>query len=139
MVDFGVEMSRTTARPLAAELGLEAASGAIVVSGMAAVAVWHSCNRCLTEWEEEMRLDLLQPFSTSGEDEYTVEDSQIDVEPLLRDEVTLALPVAPLCRDDCAGLCPTCGSDLNYASCGCPESEVDSPFAGLRDLLELQE
>ena len=44
---------------------------------------------------------------------------QLDLMPLARDAVLLHLPLAPLCRDDCAGLCPSCGNDLNQSTCDC--------------------
>jgi uncharacterized protein len=50
--------------------------------------------------------------------------------------ISLALPVKPLCREDCAGLCARCGSDLNPGACGCPEERPKSPFdvlVALRD------
>lgn len=48
--------------------------------------------------------------------------------------VSLALPVQPLCREDCAGLCPTCGENRNQVDCGCEERRPDSPFAALAAL-----
>ena len=48
--------------------------------------------------------------------------------------ICLALPVKPLCREECAGLCPRCGADRNAGACGCPEPEGDSPFAVLKSL-----
>jgi uncharacterized protein len=60
----------------------------------------------------------------------------IDLEPVVRDEVGLALPLVPLCREDCLGLCPTCGTDLNTAPCSGHADEIESPFSALRQLLE---
>ncbi len=62
--------------------------------------------------------------------------TEIDLGAISMEAVALALPVKPLCRKDCAGLCPVCGADRNTDACGCEEIRTDSPFAvlqGLRD------
>jgi uncharacterized protein len=60
--------------------------------------------------------------------------SEIDLSGYFREVVCLAIPVQPLCREDCAGLCPRCGVDRNTGSCTCPETRGDSPFAVLAAL-----
>jgi uncharacterized protein len=66
-------------------------------------------------------------------------DEQIDLEPVLREQIILALPYAPLCREDCKGLCAQCGKDLNEGPCSCP-ADVETPevkpdrWAALRDI-----
>lgn len=57
----------------------------------------------------------------------------IDLEPLLREQFVLAVPFAPLCREDCAGLCPQCGIDRNTGTCGC-EAPIDPRLAALKGL-----
>jgi uncharacterized protein len=52
----------------------------------------------------------------------------------VRDALLLDLPVAPLCRDDCAGLCPSCGADLNRAACNCDLTVPDPRWDALREL-----
>lgn len=59
---------------------------------------------------------------------------EIDLGPFLLEVVTLAVPVQPLCREDCRGLCPCCGADRNETACGCEEAKPASPFAALRAL-----
>ena len=59
---------------------------------------------------------------------------QIDLGAFFREVVSLALPVKPLCNEDCAGLCPSCGAELGGKVCGCGEVKVDSPFAVLAAL-----
>jgi uncharacterized protein len=61
---------------------------------------------------------------------------EIHLESVFLELVLLALPVKPLCQEDCAGLCPQCGANLKLTSCGCSETNSDSPFAvlaGIRD------
>ena len=59
---------------------------------------------------------------------------QIDLGAFFREVVSLALPVKPLCNEDCPGLCPSCGAELGGKLCGCGEVKVDSPFAVLAAL-----
>ncbi len=140
VVDYGVELSRTASdRPLTGELELEGVSGGVMVTGRVVVGVHHRCNRCLREWTEDLAVEIRQPFTSDVQSDYVVAGEVIDVEPLLRDEVTLALPLVPLCRADCAGLCPTCGADLNTGACPGHPSDEEGPLAGLRELLETQE
>lgn len=59
---------------------------------------------------------------------------EIDLRSLLREVVALAVPVQPLCREDCRGLCPRCGADRNRETCGCEAERPASPFAALEAL-----
>jgi DUF177 domain-containing protein len=59
---------------------------------------------------------------------------QIDLDELVREQVLLALPTRSLCREDCKGLCPTCGADLNAQDCNCEQREIDPRWAGLAAL-----
>ena len=55
----------------------------------------------------------------------------VDADALAREVLVLGLPLAPLCRPDCAGLCQTCGADLNLGDCGCPPVDADPRWAAL--------
>jgi uncharacterized protein len=61
------------------------------------------------------------------------EGDEIDLEPLLREQLILAVPFAPLCSEGCKGLCPRCGADLNHETCTC-EPIIDPRLAGLKDI-----
>lgn len=61
---------------------------------------------------------------------------ELDLAEAVRQEVLVGLPMHPLCRPDCAGLCPHCGHDLNAGPCGCATDEGDQRLAGLRGLLD---
>jgi len=79
-----------------------------------------------SEEERELTLEDLDTFTHDG--------LEIDIEPLVREAFVLAVPIAPLCGEQCRGLCGECGTDLNRESCQCSGSEVeDSPWvAALR-------
>jgi uncharacterized protein len=67
--------------------------------------------------------------------EYSQYDGdEIDLSPPIREQILLALPTRPLCREDCRGLCPRCGTNLNLGACGCVRIEPDSRLAVLRTL-----
>ena len=109
-----------------------------VITGFAAAAKARlTCVRCLTEWETSIEATGSQHFSrTPDEDGYGIEEGRIDVSGPATDELALAMPAAPICRDDCKGLCPICGTDLNSDPCDGHGEEADSPFAVLKDLFD---
>jgi uncharacterized protein len=95
------------------------------------------CTRCLTEWTAPVSVDVEQYFRrTPDDDGYAIVDDDIDVSGPAQDELALALPSAPLCRPECLGLCPICGTDLKSDPCGGHGDESDSPFAVLKDLFD---
>lgn len=100
--------------PIELELRLEAVMDGVLASGVAAVHAVGECVRCLEPVEEDVDVDFqeLYFYEGAGEDELAVEDEMIDLEPVLRDAVVLALPHNPLCDPDCPGLCPDCGFRL---------------------------
>ncbi|MDT7779339.1 MAG: hypothetical protein QOC99_1851 [Acidobacteriota bacterium] len=68
------------------------------------------------------------------------EGDAVDLDGLVREQIMLALPSRRLCREDCKGLCPTCGADLNAGRCSCEQAEVDprwSALAALKNKLEV--
>jgi uncharacterized protein len=112
-----------------------------------------ACSRCL----EPFRLPVAAPFdlrylpvsevSSDGEREVGDEDLEtsyyendaIDLNELLREQFYLALPMKPLCRDDCRGLCAQCGTNLNTGSCDCAPVWEDPRLAPLKQLGKIRE
>ena len=136
-VDWGLESSRVDpGAPLRADLVLEGTSGGVVVRGRVAVVARHTCRRCLTEWTEPVEAEVFEILGRDPEAEYRLAGDEADLEEPLRDAVLLALPLRPLCRPDCLGLCAVCGADLNTGSCPGHDEGPGSPFAPLRDLLQ---
>jgi uncharacterized protein len=131
-------MHATVVGPVVVDLDLESISGHISVAGSVEAPIEFTCNRCLTVWTETFAADIEALFGRGRLDDlYPLADGDlIDLEPVIRDELALALPLVPLCRPDCLGLCPTCGTDLNVSRCSGHEAEIASPFAGLRQLLD---
>jgi DUF177 domain-containing protein len=109
------------------------------------------CSRCLeslvTRVEPVVDLQLVpQPNSRQGQVELGRDDLEVDfyqgdvldVAGLLRSETDLALPMKPLCRPDCRGLCPVCGGNRNVTECRCETRETDPRLAPLEALRRLQ-
>ena len=106
-----------------------------------------ACARCAEDFESEVERPfrfIMTPRSIAEEGgaaaepddgEYSVYDGdEVDLGPLIREEILLALPTRPLCREDCRGLCPRCGTNLNQGECRCPEPAGDPRLAVLRSL-----
>jgi uncharacterized protein len=106
------------------------------------------CDRCLAHFGEarDERLEVLlvvgHAKTGAGEHELQEEDlgvvrvegEVLETEPLIAEQVLLSLPVKPLCRPDCAGLCPGCGADLNHEPCRCESKPTDPRWAALAAL-----
>jgi uncharacterized protein len=73
-------------------------------------------------------------FAEDDVDVYPYDEDEVDLQPLFREQLILAVPYAPLCREDCAGLCTVCGVDLNRESCSCDRRVIDPRLAALKDL-----
>lgn len=117
-------------------LRIEAAKGGLVARGEVEVEVELECQRCLAHFTEVLRVPILQLFGRADDDDSLpiTADGLIDLESAVRDEVGLAIPLAPTCRPDCRGLCDTCGTDLNMNPCEGHAAESTSPFAPLEGL-----
>lgn len=108
--------------------------------------VWFSietrCARCLKEVDlvltPEVILTLFPEHIPHEEDEdigfETYTGDEIDLGSYLRETVAMSLPVKVLCQENCKGLCPHCGADLNLGACSCKDDWVDPRFAALRNL-----
>ena len=99
-------------------------------------ASWQgACARCLQMAFGTLEGDVREIFEDPHEEgeTYPLQHDEIDLEPLARETVVLELPQAPLCREDCKGLCPDCGVDRNESTCSC-EPPLDPRWAVLDEL-----
>jgi DUF177 domain-containing protein len=126
--------------PLDLDLRLESATEGVLVTGTVQTTVTGECGRCLEPVAEEFAVEVFELFAypgsataeTTEEDEVDrVVDDMIDVEPVVRDAVVLGLPPTPLCRPDCAGLCPTCGQRLDGLPADHAHEVLDPRWAAL--------
>ncbi len=138
----GVEtaLARLDDEPLEAGLRLESVVEGVLVTGRVKASARFECARCLKPLEGAVALDVCELFLAPGsetaveEDAYRVTGLELNLEPMLRDAVTLALPLKPVCDEHCKGLCATCGKDLNAGVCECVDEDIDPRWAALSEL-----
>lgn len=130
------------------ELNLRAirAGDKVELIGSVSAVVSFECDRCLTPLSVpvEQSFDLLYvpPLGTGNENELGEDDLSIgfyqgeviDVDDLVREQIELALPMARLCSEECRGLCPECGANLNEGQCTCSVEQVDERWIALKEL-----
>ena len=117
------------------DLRLESVVDGVLVSGTVTASIRAECGRCLEPVEGDVEVDIQELFAydapPDGEDGATVEGDFINLEPVVRDAVVLGLPLNPVCREDCAGLCPGCGDPLAELPAGHSHDEIDPRWAAL--------
>ena len=126
--------------PVVLDVTLSSYPGGITAHGTVSASWKGECRRCGGLVEGAVAAEVRERYAPKGgtdrdEEAYPLAGDELDLEPLARDAVLLDLPLAPLCRDDCAGLCPTCGANRNIESCECaaPTDPRWAALDGLRD------
>lgn len=138
---------------------LRKVSGGVLLKGSFEVELLSPCKRCLTDVKQQLpiafTLNLVpeslargddfedddeegdeQPgsFDLTDSDSETFDGKKIELDPIVREQVLLALPMNVLCREDCKGLCSTCGEDLNLKNCGHEQKVMDPRLSALKDI-----
>jgi uncharacterized protein len=113
----------------------------ILFQGDFQVLIGLECVRCLTDFQQTLKLDFTELYAFSQR--YMTdsgllmpESGIIDLAPVLREYILLEIPISPLCRPDCKGLCPICGNNFNETTCIHEEDSGDPRLASLKSLLE---
>jgi uncharacterized protein len=118
----------------------------VFVTGQLRSTVPQVCSRCLESFSAPIRTEVDVRFAPRPSSSDAVElagddldlcfytDDQIDLDAVIDSETTLALPMKPLCRADCRGLCPSCGANRNLTACGCDTRPPDPRLAVLKDM-----
>lgn len=143
--DLGIEvLSVPEGAPVELDLRLEAVMEGVLVTGSASAVLEGECARCLEPIRDELEVtfqelfvydDIRDSAEAEEDDEVSMlQDDLVDLEPLLRDAVVLALPFQPLCQDDCPGLCPECGVRLIDEPDHAHEAPIDPRWAALTKL-----
>nr|WP_223695210.1 DUF177 domain-containing protein [Leifsonia poae] len=117
-------------------LRLESMHEGILVSGEARTTASGVCGRCLIDIEQPVEVDIQELFAYSSDEafDFEVHDDHVDLEPLIRDAVVLALPFQPVCRPDCPGLDPETGERLADVPERKPQQTTDPRWAALAAL-----
>ncbi|WP_296010224.1 DUF177 domain-containing protein [uncultured Adlercreutzia sp.] len=143
--------SYTFTGPVSWSVDVTNTGDAILVQGKSAADATTACARCLEDVSYHLEGDIEGYFLITGEDieaeepedmegdefDYLPDNRKIDLLPLITAGLLLELPRVPLCDDDCKGLCPHCGKNLNEGPCDCDTAADNleaSPFAALKNL-----
>ena len=135
--------------PVKGELTFLRTGTGILVTGTLHTAVECPCSRCLEPYKCELtfqieeeyfpRIDVLtglpQPVPEDAQDFAIGPDHVLDLTEAFRQNVLLAIPMKPVCREECAGLCPGCGANMNSESCKCAPAEADPRWSELKKLM----
>ena len=127
-------------RPVQVSGAVRNAAGALELTGQARTVLDTRCDRCLKPLELKLEVPVETLLAEELEDEESdeivlLENGQVDLDDIFTTACILALDGKHLCREDCKGLCPTCGADLNEWPCGC-KKELDPRLAVLAKLLD---
>ena len=137
--------------PVQVTLFIAPVAGMFRVEGKLRTTAGLSCSRCLVDFESALAShfhvtytrELPDGEAAAGEErELRAEEmglasfdgEEIDFRDMLQEQIILAIPMQPICRDDCQGLCPHCGTDLNRGHCDCRQENVDPRLAVLKNL-----
>lgn len=128
--------------------GTESLGDAFLQGDLKSLATYR-CSRCLSDFTEDLHVPFTEHFvqvsdedklaafeGTDEEDRIPVVGDVIELTPFLEQAVNLALPYSPLCRQDCAGLCPECGVNRNEEQCSCNTERIDPRLADLAKFFE---
>ena len=147
-LDLGEDLVQV--RDLTGDLRLTRTNRGLLVQGTLRSAIAQTCSRCLRdiEWPVEVELDEEalpsidfasgMPVDTDAEPDALrlTDHHELDLEEEVRDGLLLAEPIAPLCREDCPGLCVVCGLELGSGPHDHPDEDIDPRLEGLRSLIE---
>lgn len=136
-------------QPVSLALDIYKKNSEVTLVGRVATVLQLECGRCLEPYslpvEASFDLLFLPHRDNAGEGEIEIEeddlntafyrDDTIDLGQLMREQFCLAVPMKPLCREECRGLCAHCGTNLNSSSCTCADTWVDPRLEGLRALM----
>jgi uncharacterized protein len=151
------EVNRTLARgtlheyfvkaPLRVSLSYYRAGTEIFISGTLDAATTAACSRCVEEFDLPIHRRfryVLSPKVMGDENDFALkaedlefsfyQGDEVDLTPLIREQALLALAERPLCREECLGLCPQCGANLNEGDCGCSLGGLDPRLTVLQSL-----
>jgi len=133
--------------PVRGEVALERVNDLVTLRGKLKARVVLACHRCLDEYTVPIEMAFSQVLvadesKTGGRDPQKEEEQEVSqfdgihipLGEIFREQILLQLPMQALCREDCRGLCPGCGADLNREACRCQATVKTSPFAVLKKL-----
>lgn len=135
VTDLGIDDPRfAPGTPVHAELRLESLTDGIVVNGTITTEWQGTCRRCAVAAKGELASQVSELYQETPTDPDAFElGDMLDLTQMVREVLVLDAPHSPLCRADCAGLCPDCGIDRNVDSCACTGEMADPRWAALSE------
>jgi len=130
----------TFAEPVKADLDLINSGKLILVEGIVSGKLQLSCSRCLKDFIYDFEVSIDEKYAMAqegGNEEFSAFTGDfLDITPEVISSIYLALPMKAICSDDCSGLCPVCGCNLNESRCECDIEDIDPRLRVLKDLLD---
>lgn len=135
--------------PLKFRIRLQRAGTLVELDGQLDFRVEEVCGRCLASFGERIESSFALTFTPPRESDPELEERELETEELglltydgeqidlhdpLQEQVLISLPISPLCKDECLGLCPECGVNLNETRCDCEKKLFNNKFAALKNL-----
>ncbi len=120
---------------------VENRAGIVYLAYTAGFVLSADCDRCLDRFSRDEAYCfthvLVRELNEEDTDEYIlVENARLDLDELVRSDILLSIPTKLLCKDDCKGLCQSCGNNLNHTDCTCSRKECDPRLEALKKLLD---
>ena len=142
--------SDTIISPIKARLKIMKIGSEIIVKGEVAADIKLQCSRCVSDFNSvfSVPVDVVyHPLDElKGEERHEIPSGELnmdfysgdemDITTLMKEQILLNIPMKPLCKDSCRGICRTCGKNLNEGDCSCPPTETDSRFDILKKILD---
>lgn len=136
-----IDIEDVTLSPLQGQLEVTRTSEGVYLAGTLHTVTAVDCVRCLGDAYVPLTVSLGEllyypPWDAPAGELFVGEDGFIDLAPLIRELTLLEVPIQPICRPDCLGLCQVCGKNLNEGDCGCEDDDIDPRLAKLKELLD---
>jgi uncharacterized protein len=131
--ELGLDDPRLPEAPVTLAARLDVLSDGIVVAGTVSADWSGQCRRCLRSVAGRLNVEVHELYQArvTDPDAFLLEHDQLDLRPMVTETLLLEAPGAPLCRPDCAGLCPACGVDRNVEACSCDTTPRDLRWSAL--------
>lgn len=147
--EFSLE-NHSVVSPVQAHLEMHRTAQEIIINGSLKVDIEFQCSRCLKSFRKNLDIPIhnivYHPIEEMQIEKHELKDdemdmgfytgSELDLQDMLKEQILLNVQTNPLCDDNCKGICPECGADLNTEKCYCEKKEVDPRLEVLRSLFE---
>jgi len=124
--------------PVKLDITISSIGEILNLDGKLSAELVFTCSRCLESFTYHVDLEIHEKFSNklndNDEDIILFDSESINITNIIENNIVMALPMKKLCNEECKGLCPNCGTNLNIHSCNCNNSDIDIRLAELKNL-----